>query len=60
MSYLLIIYSLLKHNLLVDIMENTKKSLPLQKKLTFWYQHFIKGEDRFEDSLLPVANIESV
>jgi hypothetical protein len=60
MPYLLIIYSYFKHNLLVDIMESTKKSLPLHQKLTFWYQHFIKGEDRFEDSLLPVGNIESV
>jgi len=41
-------------------MESTKKDLTIHQKLTFWYQHFVKGEDRFEDSLLPVANIETV
>ena len=41
-------------------MEKSNKPLPLQCKLTFWYQHFVKGEDKFEDSLLPVANIDTV
>jgi translation initiation factor 4E len=41
-------------------MEKTSQPLPLSCKLTFWYQHFVKGEDSFEDSLHPVANIDTV
>ena len=34
--------------------------LPLLHPLTVWYQHFLKGEQRFEDSLLPVATLQTV
>lgn len=39
-----------------------KKSAPLAlpAKLTFWFQHFVKGQDTFEDSLHPVATITTV
>lgn len=41
-------------------MEKNTKALQLSHPLTFWYQKFTKGEDKFEDSLLPVANISTV
>lgn len=41
-------------------MEKAKKHLPLKVPLKFWYQHFVKGEGDFEDSLLPVADVATV
>jgi hypothetical protein len=41
----------------LDIMEADKVQTPLHCKLQFWYQHFIRGEDTFEDSLKPVATV---
>ena len=41
-------------------MEKSNQSLTLASPLTFWYQQFVKGEDKFEDSLLPVAHIDTV
>ena len=38
-------------------MEKEGKELALGHVLKFWFQRFTKGEDRFEDSLLPVAEI---
>ncbi len=35
-------------------------TLSLHTKLKFWYQHFVKGEDDYKDSLRPVAEIETV
>jgi translation initiation factor 4E len=35
-------------------------TLALPRPLTFWYQHFVKGEDSFEDSLKPVADVSTV
>ena len=41
-------------------MDKGNSPLKLHTPLKFWYQHFIKGEGNFEDSLLPVAQINSV
>ena len=41
-------------------MDKKDSPLRLQAKLKFWYQHFVKGEDTFEESLKPVAVIETV
>lgn len=41
-------------------MDNKESPLQLGAKLKFWYQHFVKGESTFEDSLKPVAVISSV
>ena len=41
-------------------MDQKSSPLALPKKLKFWYQHFVKGEDSFEESLKPVATIETV
>ena len=41
-------------------MDKVSSPLKLHTKLKFWYQHFIKGEGNFEDSLLPVAQVETV
>jgi hypothetical protein len=38
-------------------MDNKSAPLLLSQKLRFWYQHFVKGGDNFEDSLLPIADI---
>jgi hypothetical protein len=43
-----------------DIMDKTDSPLPLHSKLKFWYQHFVKGEGSFEESLRPVATIATV
>ena len=37
-----------------------KDSKKLRRPLTFWYQKFVKGEDKFEDSLHAVADISTV
>lgn len=34
--------------------------MPLLTKLKFWYQHFIKGQGSYEDSLKPVGVIGTV
>lgn len=34
--------------------------MPLARRLKFWFQHFIKGEDRFEESLHPLAEVATV
>lgn len=41
-------------------MDKKDSPLKLHCKLKFWFQHFVKGEDSFEDSLHPVATIETV
>lgn len=41
-------------------MEKEQQPLKLSRPLKFWYQRFVKGEDRFEDSLHPVADIATV
>ena len=41
-------------------MDNKSPPLLLSQKLKFWYQHFVRGGDNFEDSLLPVAEISPV
>ena len=41
-------------------MDKTSSPLKLPTKLKFWYQHFIKGEGNFEDSLRPVAVVETL
>ncbi len=40
-------------------MDKNDSPLQISARLKFWYQHFVKG-DTFEDSLKPVAVIESV
>lgn len=41
-------------------MDNKSAPLPLPQRLKFWYQNFVKGGHKFEDSLLPIADIETV
>jgi translation initiation factor 4E len=41
-------------------MEKTGSKLVLAARLQFWYQHFVKGEDTFEESLKPVATVASL
>jgi hypothetical protein len=41
-------------------MEKTGSALVLAARLQFWYQHFVKGEDTFEESLKPVAAVGSL
>jgi len=36
---------------------NKQNKLALPVKLKFWFQHFVRGEDSFEDSLKEVAVI---
>jgi len=38
-------------------MDNKSAPLLLPQRLKFWYQHFVKGGNKFEDSLLPIADI---
>ena len=57
---LLIICTFYAINYWLDIMEKEQKALPLTRPLKFWYQRFVKGEDRFEDSLHPLADIATV
>ena len=59
---LLIICTFYAINYWLDIMDKDKQQQPLELRhaLKFWYQRFVKGEDRFEDSLHPVAEINTV
>lgn len=41
-------------------MDNKEAPLNLPIKLKFWYQHFIKGQGSYEESLKPVAVISTV
>jgi hypothetical protein len=41
-------------------MDKKDSPLGLSARLKFWYQHFVKGEDTFEESLKPVAVIQNV
>ena len=41
-------------------MDNKDSPLKLTERLQFWYQHYLRGEGEFEDSLKPVAVIENV
>ncbi|CAM6005526.1 unnamed protein product [Sphagnum balticum] len=41
-------------------MDQKGSPLALPYKLKFWYQHFVKGEDSFEESLRPVAVLTTV
>ncbi len=41
-------------------MDKGHSPLKLHTKLKFWYQHYIKGEGNFEDSLLPVGVVSTV
>lgn len=60
LSLLILYYYILIYNinyLHLDFMDNKSAPLLLSQKLKFWYQHFARGGDNFEDSLLPVADI---
>lgn len=41
-------------------MDKTGPALQLAARLQFWYQHFVKGEDTFEESLKPVAAVTTL
>jgi hypothetical protein len=41
-------------------MDKNVSPLALQSKLKFWFQHFVKGEGSFQDSLHPLAVISTV
>jgi translation initiation factor 4E len=41
-------------------MDKNDSPLQLAARFKFWYQHFVKGEDTFEESLKPVATIATV
>jgi hypothetical protein len=45
---------------LLDIMDKKGSALGLATPLQFWYQHFVKGEDTFEESLKPVAVVATL
>ena len=41
-------------------MDNKQEPMPLHAPLKFWYQHFVRDQGSYEESLKPVAVVRGV